>query len=220
MPVRIEAGGNFDASIPRLGGPVRISIAVASAAFLLSACATSKGEPQPVEVKSTGVPGEAMATATEKVTATVKAIDAARRTLTLEGKDGATETIKVRPEVKRFGEIAVGDVIVAEVTQGLLLQYQAPGAAAVAPGAAVAGGVAGAGSPPGGAVVGGLQATVTVVDIATGSRIVTFQDPDGNKYKVKAGPGLQIDKLKVGDRLLATYVETLAVGLEKAGSKP
>jgi hypothetical protein len=110
-------------------------------------------------------------------------------------------------------------VIVVEVSQGLLLEYQAPGSAAVPPAAVVAAGVAGAGSPPGGAAVGGIQATVTIVDIGTESRIVTFQDPDGNKYKVKAGPKLQIEKLKVGDRLIASYVETFAIGIEKA-AKP
>jgi hypothetical protein len=33
---------------------------------------------------------------------------------------------------------------------------------------------------------------------------------------VKAGPGIQVEKLKVGDRLLATYVENVALKLEKA----
>jgi hypothetical protein len=33
---------------------------------------------------------------------------------------------------------------------------------------------------------------------------------------VKAGPMIQLEKLKVGDRLLATYVENVAIKLKKA----
>ncbi len=194
----------------------------ALAAALLAACATTKTEPPPVEaveVRSTGQPGEALGTRTTRIAATVKAIDAAKRTLTIAGADGQAETLRVPPEVKRFGEIAVGDRIVVELNQGLLLQFQAPGTPGVEPAAAVVGAVADASSAPGGAVAGGVQGTVTVVDVNAGTRVVTFQDPGGNKYRVKAGPGLAIEKLKVGDRLLATYVQAVAVTLEKKPAK-
>jgi hypothetical protein len=36
---------------------------------------------------------------------------------------------------------------------------------------------------------------------------------------VKAGPKVQLEKLKVGDKLLATYVEAVAIKLEKAKKK-
>jgi hypothetical protein len=36
---------------------------------------------------------------------------------------------------------------------------------------------------------------------------------------VKAGPDVKLEKLKVGDRLLATYVEAVAVRLEKPAKK-
>ena len=77
-----------------------------------------------VEVKSVGK-GMAGASRVEKLTATVKAIDPATREITLEAK-GQTETIKAGPAVKRFDEIAVGDTVVVQVEQGLLLEYQAP----------------------------------------------------------------------------------------------
>ena len=196
---------------------MRTPIAVASAAFLLVACATTG--PAPVEMKPTGVPGEAIGARTTKLTVTVKTIDAAKRTLTIAGADGKAETVKVPPEVKRFGEIAIGDQIVVELSQGLLLQYQPPGEAALQPTVAVVGAIADKTQPPGGAVAGALQATVTVVDIGSADRIVTFQDADGNRYKVKAAPEIALERLKVGDRLAATYVETLAIGIEKAAAK-
>ncbi len=194
---------------------MRVPYAVLSAAVLFTACATSKTEAPPVEVKATGVPGEAMATSTRKMTVTVKAIDHATRKVTIQAKDGETETFTVDPAVKRLGEIAAGDQVTVEVTEGLLLQYQPAGTEAVAPQAVVTGAVADASTAPGGAVAGGVQATVTVVAIDARGRIVTFQDPDGNKYKVKAGPKIALEKLQVGDRLLATYVATVAIAVDK-----
>jgi ribosomal protein L21 len=64
-------------------------------------------------------------------------------------------------------------------------------------------------------VAAGVQATVTVVAIDMKSRIATLQAPNGEQYKVKAGPKIQLEKLKVGDRLLATYTQAIAIGLEK-----
>src|SRR4051812_21614098 len=103
---------------------MRIS-SICSAAFLLSACASSTASgPTPIEVQSTGVPGEAAAGSYQKMTATVLAVNVPGRTLTLKGEDGRTETINVPPEVKRLGEVAVGDTIVVEVQEGILFEYQ------------------------------------------------------------------------------------------------
>jgi hypothetical protein len=68
---------------------------------------------------------------------------------------------------------------------------------------------------PGGVVSAGVQATVTVAAVDVPQRLVSFQGPKGEVRQVKAGQGVQIEKLKVGDRLLATYVETVAIRLEK-----
>ena len=61
----------------------------------------------------------------------------------------------------------------------------------------------------------GVKATVTVTAINSAKRLVSLRGPGGNVYKVKAGPQVQLEKLKVGDRLLATYVEAVAIKLEK-----
>jgi hypothetical protein len=150
----------------------------------------------------------------EKLTATVKAIDAATRSVTLEAK-GQTQTVKAGPNVKRFDEIAVGDTVVVQFEQGLLLEYQPPGAEDVAPTAVTKTARADASKAPGGAVAAAIQATVTVTAIDLPHRMVVFQGPKGNLYQVKAGPEVQIEKLKVGDKLVATYAEAVAIQLEK-----
>jgi hypothetical protein len=200
----------------RLEVIMRVFAIASSAAFLLAGCASSKpAGPEPLEVKSTGVPGEAAAVQTTKFTATVLAVDTAARRLTLRGEDGTTDTIAIPPGVKRFDEISAGDNIVVEVQQGLLFAYQPVGSDSVAPTAVVAGARASPGEHPAGAVGAAVQATVTITGIDVDKRIVELQGPDGTKYHVKAGPKISIEKLVVGDRLLATYVATVAISLDK-----
>jgi len=197
---------------------MRISFVAFSAAFLVAACASSKQEQagsQPVEVHPTGTPGQAAATSYHKMTATVLAVDTTSRKLTLRANDGHVETVDVPPEVRRLNEITAGDRIVVEVQDGLLFEYQPAGTAYVPPTAVVAGGRGGAGQPPGVAAAGAVQSTVTVVAIDPKTRIVQIQDLDGNRYQVKAGPKISLDKLVVGDRLLATYVTSVAISVEK-----
>src|SRR2546427_12671336 len=121
-----------------------------SEASLPVACASSNPSgPPPIEVQSTGVPGEPAAVRSRKVTATVLAVDTAARRLTLKGGDGKTETIDVPPEVRRLDEIAAGDTIDVEVQEGLLFEYQPAGSAFVAPTAVSAGARARAPPPSG-----------------------------------------------------------------------
>ena len=202
---------------------MRVPLIASSAAVLLAACASSKPEekaaaPAPqasVEVHNTGTPGEAAAVSTRSLTATVLAVDQASRRLTLQTPDGQSETVVVPPEVKRFNEVAAGDTINIEVREGLLFEYQPAGSMAVQPQAVVAGGRTDPNSPPGAAAAAAVQSTVTVVAIDAPNRVVTVQGPDGNKMHVKAGSNVSIEKLAVGDRLLATYVAEVALSLEK-----
>jgi Cu/Ag efflux protein CusF len=203
-------------------------LVVPFAALLLVASAQAQGPAPkapapagqaPVEMKTSGTPGKAVATRSAQVTATIKAIDVAARSLTLQNQAGETETFKVGPQVQRFAELAVGDVIVVDYEQGLALEFQPAGSETVAPTAVAAGGRAGKDQAPGAAAAAGVQATVNITAIDVAKRLVTFQGPGGNVYQVKAGPKVQIEKLKVGDRLLATYVESVAVKLEKPKKK-
>jgi hypothetical protein len=200
---------------------MRTLLLSSSAALALAACASSPGPgaSAPVEVKATGTPGQAAAARAQKLRATVRSVDGAARAVTIQDEKGETETIHLGPEVKRFDEIAPGDVVEVELEQGLLLEYQPAGSETIAPRVVVATERAPSGGAPGAAAAGGVQATVTVTAIDLPRRVVAFQGPGGKAYQVKAGPGIPLEKLKVGDRLLATYLEATAVRREKAGTK-
>ena len=195
------------------------------AAALLTACATSlpapnaPAAPATVEVTATGIPGQAAAERSLKLITTITSVDKANRTITIKGAEGHSETVTVPPEMKRFDELAAWDAIEIEIRQGLLLEYQPAGSAVVARREVAVGGWSGLSDPPAGATASGQQATVQVAAIDLKARLVTLQGPAGNQYQVKAGPKLAIEKLKVGDQVLATYVNAVALQIVKAGVK-
>jgi Cu/Ag efflux protein CusF len=195
----------------------RLAISVALTVLAQSAFAQSSSAP--IEMKNTGTPGQASAVRSMRVKATVTAVDVANRTVTLQHKGGKPETFSVGPQVTRLGDVAVGDTVVVDYKEGLMLEFQPAGTEAVEPHAVVVGDRNAKDQAPGAAAAAGVQATVTVTAIDTKTRHVVFQGPGGALYQVKAGPNVHLDKLKVGDKLLATYVQAVAINLEKAAKK-
>jgi hypothetical protein len=206
------------------------SLIAASAVLLAAACATATppapppappgpfalATGRPVEATSTGTPGQAVAVRAERMLGTVRSVDPAARSVKLEWMGGGIVTFKIGPEVKLFDDLAAGDSVLIDVEQRLLLEVQQPGTESVP--LTVTGGRAA--DAPNGIGASGVRATVTVTKVDLGTRIVGFADPAGATYQVKAGPGLRIEQLKTGDRLLATYAQAIAIRLEKAAAKP
>lgn len=79
-----------------------------------------------VQVAPKGKKPAAVAVDTVEITATVEAIDYAKRTVTLRGPAGKTKTIKVDPSVKRFKQIKKGDEVVVRHTEALAISVQKP----------------------------------------------------------------------------------------------
>ena len=171
---------------------------------------------EPIEMKKTQ-PGQAKGERTATVKVKVKAVDATNRTITVQGQDGTVEAYQVGPEVERLDEIGPGDTIVLKYKQGLMLKVMAPDEARKPAAAATA--VPGRKDvPPSAAMAATVQGTVTVSAVDPKSRIVVLQTDKGDLFKVKAGPEIQIDKLKAGDKLYGVYTQSLAVSVQKASA--
>src|SRR5688572_2470055 len=56
-----------------------------------------------------------------RTTATVKAVDREKRTVTLEGSGGRTVTVKVPPEAENFDRVQVGDKVNVEYLDAVAL---------------------------------------------------------------------------------------------------
>jgi hypothetical protein len=198
---------------PILAIPFAAALLLASSALAQAPLPTTGG---PVEVKPSATPGTAAGQRTMQVSATIYKVDSRSRIVQLENDYGGYETIKVGPAVGSLDRFAPGDRVTVEMQQGIALEFQPPGSEFVPP--------TGSSKPtegPGGkdtvsAVDGTMRSTVTVTKIDPKSRIVTLQGPGGNVYRVKASPKVTLDKVKAGDKFLATYTETIALKLEKA----
>jgi hypothetical protein len=193
---------------------IRMAVSTVLLAAAAGTFAQSPAPGGPVVVQPSGTPGKASAERTLRRTGTVYAVDVPTRILTLQYDMGGTETMKVGPAVKDLDRLAVGDTVVAELHQGLALELQPPGAEFVPPSASSTPTAAGADAVA--AAGQTVRSTVTVTALDAKRRLVTLQTPGGKVYRVKAGPKVQLDKVKVGDSLLATYVEAVAIRVEKA----
>jgi hypothetical protein len=189
------------------------SFALAAHAGADDAKAANSGS---LEMKPAGRPGEVTGSRTEKLTATVKALNLAEREVSLEGPDGAVEAFQLGADVRNLDQVKVGDKVVIEYLQGLMMTIQAPGEAPVTPTAAVDVGRAAKGAKPGAAIGATIQATVTITAIDMQNREVVFKGPGGNLYQVKASPDVKLENAKVGQQFVATYTEAVVVEVEPA----
>jgi len=65
------------------------------------------------------------------------------------------------------------------------------------------------------------QIKAKVEDIDTAKRTVTLKGPRGNTVTLKADESMEnFDQIKKGDQVVATYIESMAVFVAKAGEKP
>jgi Cu/Ag efflux protein CusF len=181
----------------------------------------SIGEDEAVALAPKGArPGVVVANTTE-LTATVKAVDTAKRTVTLAGPAGTTRILKVGPDVD-LTKVQPGDNIVVRYTEALALLVEPPSGATVQPSAArmpAAGGQAG---PMEGLIaVDTTTATATVQAVDPAKRTVTLRSPDGTTHTYKIDKHVaNFDQIKVGDQVRATLVDSLAVVIRKADEPP
>ena len=144
--------------------------------------------------------------------AIVEAIEASSRTLTLKKPDGTYVTTVVSPEVKRFGEIKVGDKVNVRYYENVVVRVKAPGEADVDTGGKAA-------TPAEQVMPGGTKAkqrtiTATITAIDPNLPTVTFTGPNGWKYTSKVQDKEALAKVKVGDKVDIVWTEAVLVSLE------
>jgi hypothetical protein len=155
---------------------------------------------------------------TTTVTATVEAIDLAKRVVTLKGAKGNLFDLKVGEQAKNLSQVKVGDEVVAKYYQSIAARVKKPGEAG---GAASTQAVETAkpGERPGGMVANMVTVTATVEDISPKKTYVSLKSSDGKIYDVKVKDPKNLENVKVGDQLEITYTEALAISVEKRKKK-
>jgi hypothetical protein len=189
-----------------------------AALFTLTACRSASPPPPAVGsarlTYTEGVPGGVIVQ-TLKTTATVTAIDQAKRTATLLGSDGKKFTVKVGPEAVNFDQVRVGDQIVATVTQKIVV-YIAKDGATSGDGAAAVVVLAPKDEPPGGLAAETTQLTARVIAIDAEKRTATLSFEDGSTETLPIREDVDLSRHKVGEQVVFRVTEMMAIGIEKA----
>jgi len=155
------------------------------------------------------------------VTAKVEALDLEKREITLKGPLGNVVTLVADQRVKRLNEVKVGDEVTADYYVALLAELREPTAEEKKNPLTVLD--AKAKAPPGTSpAAGGLRmfkVVATVEGLDRPTRSLTLKGPLGNYVTVRARDLDNLQKLRLGDTIVVTYAEALAVSLEKTAPK-
>ena len=181
-------------------------------------CAQKPVPPPPpptVEQHVEKVPGGVQVSDVVTATAVVKKIDQRNRIVTLLGSDGQQQTLHVGPEVQNLPQVRRGDHVVVQYTESVALRLKKPGRP---PHATVEQEVARAepGQMPGAEAAQVVKATAKIVRIDRAGQTATLVGPRGKRFTVKVKDPVMLDRVRVGDRVQATYRESLAISLQPA----
>ena len=145
-------------------------------------------------------------------TATVEAIEASSRTVTLKKPDGTFVSVVAGPDIKRFAEVKVGDKVTARYYENVVVRLKRPGESEVASAAKAT-------TPseqvlPGGTKAKQMTITATITAINMDMPSITFTGPNGWKYTSKVQDMEALAKVKVGDKVDIVWTEAVLVSVE------
>jgi len=180
------------------------------ATFTLSLALPVMAQTREVTVGKT--PGVVGAAQTVQVSATITAIDAASRAITVKGPQGREVTFIAGPEVKNFSQLKVGDQVDAQYSESLVVELKKGGGMAV--GATEQSAMASAkqgGNPAG---MGGRQVTVVgdVINLDPATQTVTVRGKE-RTLDLKVRDPDQFKLMAKGDQIQATYTEAVGVAV-------
>jgi hypothetical protein len=211
----------------RIAGPTALLFV---ASLVTSACtsnapssATSASQPA---AASTTTPASASArSARAHITnefsaqATVTAIDAERRLVTLRREDGDLVEVRASPDVRNFDKIAVGDQLRVKYAEKLEVALVPSGGGAQPAGAAleVVRAREGAAQPAGGVGVGvSLRVKIESIDRAHDLVVFSLASGELTTHRVATPEGRKfLSEIQVGDTVQIDYAQALALTIEK-----
>lgn len=199
-----------------------VVLAASLLAFSLAAVAVAADEKPATDAKKVATEGNKPSVKKEKttrLTATVEAVDLEKRIVTVKGESGNIVDIKAGDQVRNLGQVKVGDLVEVVYYESIAVKVFKPGAMPDAAGAAVVTERAKPGEKPAGAVGAQVTVTATVESISPKKTSVTLKMADGKSKVVKVENKKNLDNVKVGDEVMITATETLAIAVKPAKKK-
>jgi hypothetical protein len=151
-----------------------------------------------------------------QITAVVEAINHETREVTLRGPQGNMVTLIASEEARNLGQVAVGDLVNAEYMRSLSIEVVAGDGSAPGAGAMTAAGRTEEGEMPGAAVMDTQVITASVEEIDIEANTFKLKFPDGVIQQFTARDPENLKRAEVGDMVIITATEALALAVEKA----
>ena len=184
-----------------------------AAALILPLSAWSGDEQQAAEKPSIS------ATETVQLSAVVEAIDLETRQVTLRGPEGNSRMITVREDARNLDQVNPGDTVNVEYMQNLTIEVFANDGMKPGAGSLSAVQRAKEGEMPGMAAMDTSIVTATVEAIDIEANTFKLKWPEGvvNEYVARDPENLK--KADVGDLVVVTYTEAIAIVVEQTASE-
>ncbi len=147
--------------------------------------------------------------------APVVAINQETREVTFKRPDGTLRTVVAGDEVKNLAQISVGDVIKVRYQEAvsIRLDKSSGGTPAISESSGISRNPPG--SKPGGEAAHELTISASIVRINALDSEVTLKGPRGGELDVLVPDHAMLGRLNVGDLVVLTYTEALALSVEK-----
>lgn len=167
------------------------------------------------------VPAADTASRVESVLVTLEArvetLDRVKREVTLKGPLGNMATFTVDPAVKRFEEVKVGDLVRARYYLSVAAELRTPTPEEEKTPIKIldAAGKAPPGTSPAAGGLRRMRVVTTVEGLDRPTETITVKGPLGNLFTARVADPANLTQLKIGDKIVLTLTEALAVSLDK-----
>lgn len=153
------------------------------------------------------------------VLATIEEIDLENRMITLKGEKGKIYDMKVGPQAKNLAQLKKGDEVKLKYSEAVSARVYKAGEAPVIQEKSASLETAKEGAMPGGKISASSTITATVASIDMKKPSVDLKNSEGKILTVKIEDRRNLANVKVGDEVVITYTEALAISVEKAKKK-
>jgi hypothetical protein len=155
------------------------------------------------------------ATQTIQLVAVVDAVDREARTITLKGPEGETRTLQADPDSHNIDKIDVGDKVDVEFVQNMTIEVFANDGVEPGSGIMTASGRNKEGETPAGMEMITTVATAIVEEINIEANTFKLRWPEGEIKEYVARDPENLKKAAVGDLVVTTYTEAVALTLQE-----
>jgi hypothetical protein len=181
-----------------------------AAALMLSASAVSAGQ-----AAGSDKPFISASQAVQ-MTALVEAIDYASREVVLRGPEGKLRTITASPDAQNLDQVKPGDQVNVEIIQNISVEVVANDGTEPGRGSLSAVGRAKKGEEPGMVAMDTQLVSAVVENINIEANTFKLRWPDGSILEYEARDPENLKKADVGDLVVISYTEAIAVSVESA----